>query len=286
MPSSTRNTSIVIDGNNAFFAGSTSAQIREYSNLGDTVDLAANSPSNLQTRMYAGDDIVTLSNVNLGGFSNRVNGNVGNDRLTSAAGSRTRDFIAGGTQNDRIDTSLKAEGGDFVNGQRGDDTIIGSPSAELSVLRGGSENDTISLGGGTHIVVGDLGTDTITLDGIGRVVLRTDTGNTSLNPALVDTIINYLGTADKLYIPGVASLADLTYTVDGADILLGASAFTNGTPAGSFIARFDGKAGGTVAAFTAEINTQTVVGAAAEAAREIINPTNFLNDQTLGGLFA
>ena len=285
MPSSIQNASVVIDGNNAFFAGSFSDQIREYSNLGDTVNLAVNFPSNLQTRMYGGNDIVTLSGIVANGFSNRVNGNVGADQLFSAAGSLTRDFIAGGSENDLIDTSPAFNGGDFVNGQKGDDTIIGSPSAILSVLRGGSENDNITVPiGGTHIVVGDLGTDTITLNGNGRIVLRTDSGNASLIPAVVDTITGFVGGPDILYIPGVANLGDLTFTQSGTDVLLGANAFTNGTPAGSFIAKFDGK---TVAGLAAELTpANTIIGAAAEAARAIINPTNFLNDQTLGGLFA
>ena len=189
MPSSIQNASVVIDGNNAFFAGSFSDQIREYSNLGDTVNLAVNFPSNLQTRMYGGNDIVTLSGIVANGFSNRVNGNVGADQLFSAAGSLTRDFIAGGSENDLIDTSPAFNGGDFVNGQKGDDTIIGSPSAILSVLRGGSENDNITVPiGGTHIVVGDLGTDTITLNGNGRIVLRTDSGNAMLPSSLLWSI--------------------------------------------------------------------------------------------------
>ena len=286
MPSSTQNTSIVIDGLNAFFAGSTSAQIREYSNFGDIVNLAVNAPSNLQTRMYGGNDIVTLSNLAAGGgFSNRVNGNVGADTFTSVAGSLTRDFVAGGTEGDTIDLSNSARGADFTNGQRGDDIITGATSTVMSVLRGGSENDDITVPvGAQHIVVGDLGQDVIRLNGVGRVVLRTDNGNASLNPAVVDTITGFVGGFDKLYIPGVANLGDLTYTQSGTDVLLGATAFTNGTPAGSFIAKFDGK---TVAGLAAELTpANTIIGAAAEAARAIINPTNFLNDQTLGGLFA
>ena len=256
----------------------------EFSNFGDTVNLAANFLTNLQARMYGGNDIVTLGNFITAGFSNRVNRNVGADQIFSAPGSLTRDFIAGGSQNDLIDTSPAFNGGDFVNGQKGDDTIIGSPSAVLSVLRGGSENDTIDLGGGTHIVVGDLGADTINLNSTGRIVLRTDSGNAVLNPNEADTI-NFFGGVDRLYIPGVASALDLIYTASGADTLLSAGAFTNGTPAGSFIAKFTGY---TPAALQGVVEAAGVTdfGAAAEVARAIINPTNFLNDQTLGGLFA
>ena len=84
--------------------------------------------------MYGGNDIVTLSGILANGFSNRVNGNVGADQLFSAAGSLTRDFIAGGSENDLIDTSPAFNGGDFVNGQKGDDTNW-FPQCDIGVLR-------------------------------------------------------------------------------------------------------------------------------------------------------
>ena len=108
MPSPTRNLSIVIDGNGAVFGGSTSDQIREFSELADTVTLSTVVPSNLHTRMYSGNDIVTLSNVATGGFSNKVNGNRGDDQFVSQPRSTTRDFILGGRDNDSIDLTNSA----------------------------------------------------------------------------------------------------------------------------------------------------------------------------------
>ena len=58
----TKNQSIVIDGNDAFFGGTKSTQIRDFSELSDTVTLSTVMPSNLHTRMHSGNDIVTLSN--------------------------------------------------------------------------------------------------------------------------------------------------------------------------------------------------------------------------------
>ena len=76
MASPTKGISVVIDGN-----------IREYSDFIDTIDLSNVTPTNLQTRMLGGDDMVTLSDINLGGFSNRVNGNKGRDTFVSKVGS-------------------------------------------------------------------------------------------------------------------------------------------------------------------------------------------------------
>ena len=83
MASSTQNTSIVVDGNGSIFAGAVSEKIRDYSNVDDTVDFSNNSPTNYHTRMMGGNDVVTLSDINVGGFSNKVNGNLGDDKFES-----------------------------------------------------------------------------------------------------------------------------------------------------------------------------------------------------------
>jgi hypothetical protein len=101
MPSPAANTSIVITGN-----------IREFSDFADNVDLNNVNPTNLQTRMLGGDDIVSLSNINLGGWSNNVNGNNNSDTFTAKAGSQTRDYVLGGPETDFIDLSNSTGGAD------------------------------------------------------------------------------------------------------------------------------------------------------------------------------
>ena len=179
MASSTQNTSMLVDGDGSVFAGSVSETIRDYSDFIDDVDLTNNSPSNHHTRMMGGNDIVKLSDINVGGFSNKVNGNLGEDKFTSKVGSMTRDFILGGSETDIIDLSKSASGGDWQNGNNGVDYIIGATSMQMSILRGGADDDFILIDvDSKHIAVGDLGRDVINIAGNGaaRIVCRTDNG--------------------------------------------------------------------------------------------------------------
>ena len=286
MPSPTRNLSELVDGLGAIFGGTVSSEIRDYSNFGDTIDLSVNFPSNLHTRMLDGNDIVTLSNIVVGGFSNKINGNRGDDRITSKVGSLTRDFILGGSENDIIDLSNSISGADWQNGNNGNDIITGAASKVKSILRGGSENDTIIISGGAdHIAVGDLGIDSIDLTAAGNphVVLRTDNGAAPANKVEADSIISWSGLLDKAYVPGVNSTADLFVEASGADTYLFANTFTNGTIGKRYIAKFVAK---TPAAIQADINGgKFIVGALANSALAALNPTNFLNDPNLGGIF-
>ena len=288
MATTTRNTSEVLSGDGVPFAGTTSTQIREYSNFSDTVDLTNNTPSNYQTRMYGGDDVVTLSNANTGGFSNRVNGNIGNDRFTAKAGSTTRDWILGGSEDDRIDRSAAAGGASWQNGNYGNDVIIGAinglAGAQMSILRGGADDDTIIVKGGSqHIVVGDLGKDKITLDGDGRVVLRTDNGAAVQNLNEADELINFVGGFDKAYVPGVANLADLKLLDTGGSTYMYADSFTNGTTGTRYIAKFVGKTKAQVQGYINGGNV--IIGNAADTAYSLINPESFLADPNLANVF-
>ena len=286
MASSARNTSILSSGNNAPFAGTTSSTIRDYSNLSDTVDLSGNTITNYHTRMLDGDDNVTLSNIVAGSiWSNKINGNAGRDTITSKVGSLTRDFIQGGSEGDTIDLSNSIRGADWQNGNRGNDTIVGANSTTMSVLRGGSEDDSIRINTGTkHIAVGDLGKDTITDFGTGRIVLRTDGDNAALNPNQADVIVGFAPGFTKMYIPGVATKADLNAVDVGGKTYITASKFTNGTTGLRYIACFDARSVAVVNTYIASAIDSTV-GTIADAALAALNPTTFRNDSNLGNLF-
>ena len=284
MASTTRNVSVLTDGGDTTFAGTTSTTIRDYSDVADTVDLTNTFPSNYHTRMLGGDDNVTLSNVNLGGYSNKVNGNLGSDTIESKAGSITRDFILGGSEGDRIDLSNSTSGYDWQNGNNGDDTIIGANSTKMSILRGGSENDYIQINAGSqHIAVGDLGKDTINLVGVGRVVCRTDNGAAAQNIGDTDRILNFDGAFDKAYIPGVGSVGYLGIQQIGGSTYLSSKQFTNGTTGFRYIAEFVGRTADQVRGY---INGGAIIiGDRADNALAALTPSNFLNNPTLGGQF-
>ena len=285
MASTTQNTSVVVNGNGSVFAGSVSEKIRDYSNFADTVDFSNNSPLNYHTRMMGGNDVVTLSDINVGGFSNKVNGNLGDDTFESKAGSTTRDFILGGSENDTIDLSNSAKGGDWQNGNFGKDTLTGAQGTDrMSILRGGADDDFITvLANSKHIVVGDLGQDNILMVGTGRIVCRTDNGAAAQNRDEADAILGFDGD-DKLFIPGVNSINDLQVEQDGLSTYLKADSFTNGTTGMRYIAKF---ALADAAAVTGYLNGgQVIIGDTADNAYAALNPENFLNNPDLGGMFA
>jgi hypothetical protein len=286
MASTTQNISVVVDGNGSVFAGAVSEKIRDYSNMVDIVDFTNNSPSTHHTRMMGGNDVVTLSDINLGGFSNKVNGNLGGDTFQSKLGSTTRDFILGGSENDKIDLLNSVSGGDWQNGNNGEDTIYGAQSVDrMSILRGGADDDVIGIKAGSkHIIVGDLGQDDIHITGAtGRVVCRTDNGAAAQNIGESDRIFGF-DADDKVFVPGVNSIDDLWASQIGGDTYLKADAFTNGTTGTRFIAKFENR---TWADVNGYINSgQVVIGDTADNAYAALTPENFLNNPDLGGMFA
>ena len=285
MASSTQNSSIVVDGNGSIFAGAVSEKIRDYSNVDDTVDFSNNSPTNYHTRMMGGNDVVTLSDINVGGFSNKVNGNHGNDTIKSKIGSTTRDFILGGSEDDNINLKFSARGGDWQNGNNGNDTIIGASSRTMSILRGGADDDSIQLANGSkHILVGDLGQDELLVGGAtGRIVCRTDNGAAVQNIGEADEIVGF-DADDKVFIPGINSLDDLQIQQVGANTYLKADSFTNGTTGSRYIVQFHGNNALDVRGY---INGgQVIIGDTADNAYAALNPENFLNSPDLGGMFA
>lgn len=275
MPAPTRNTTITV------------GVVREFSDLADEVNLLAFPPSGPPFRMMGGDDVVILSNQVVGGWSNQVNGNLGRDRFTAQVGSLTRDLVRGGADHDTLDLSNSRGGGDWLNGNLGDDTITGGFGA-LSVLRGGAGQDVINvLAGSTHIVCGDTGQDTITLQGSGRLILRSDDvgsggaleRNAPLVAAEADRITGF-GHKDRAYLPGVSRASDLMVEAAGADSLLRCSSFTNGTGGSRYLARFVGVS---ASELRQHISLgMLVTGESANRALAALTPDTFLADPGLG----
>ncbi len=275
MPSSTVNTFIIApDG------------VVEFSDFADTVQLSGFSTIQGQrTRMLGGADNVTLSNVIKGGWDNRINGNLGGDIFSAVAGSQTRDFVLGGAENDVINVGNATGGADWLNGNLGDDVISsGGTSVGSNILRGGGGNDSLVGGSSNDILVGDFGKDSLT-SGLGQNIfmMRTDDGvingvaqqNATQNASDCDVIQDFSSTFDRIAISGIASLSDLTIQQVGADVLISASTFTNGTTGTRFIARV-------VNLTVANLNAATVagngiiIGARADNFLANLTPDNFL----------
>lgn len=124
----------------------------------------------------AGNNTITLTAAQLGGFST-ITAGFGQDALVlSAAGTADLtgasianiDEIRGSAGNDVIGLAGVANG-QTVNGIAGNDTIIGGNGAD--VLNGGDGADGVSGGAGNDVVYGGQGTDSLTGD-VGYDVFR------------------------------------------------------------------------------------------------------------------
>ncbi len=241
--------------------------VAEFSDFDDNIALAAFSTIlGVKTRMMAGADKVVLSNVIKGGWDNQINGNLGSDLFTAVAGSQTRDLVLGGADSDSLSEVGATGGADWLNGNLGNDTLRsgGTAGGTSNILRGGAGEDVLIGGSSNDILVGDFGKDVLT-SGAGSNVfmMRTDDGsvlglpgiqqNATSNSSDCDVIQDYVGGFDRIAIAGIASFSDLTLTQAGADVLISASTFTNGTTGTRFIARV-------VTDTVANIQANTVAG--------------------------
>ncbi|QEY32657.1 calcium-binding protein [Synechococcus sp. RSCCF101] len=184
-----------------------------FSDLADSIDLEA-FPDLLgqPIRLLSGNDRVTGADVNVAGYANRVNGNLGSDDLF---GSVFRDFYRGGKEEDEL--FLRAEA-DFGNGNNGDDDVYGEAGNDL--IRGGRGDDELYGGEGSDILIGDFGQDELVGGGgADRFVIRTDSrlvdgvtlSNLSANPGEVDEIEDFdVASGDRIVMPGVSSRDQLT----------------------------------------------------------------------------
>ncbi|MEL6235666.1 MAG: calcium-binding protein, partial [Pseudomonadota bacterium] len=118
------------------------------------------------------------------GFEN-VDGGDGDDLIV---GSSVRNILDGGLGNDRV---LGAGGDDFIDGNEGDDVLFGNTDDDLII---GGLGDDVLYGGG----------------GIDRFLFLEGDGN--------DIIRDFQDNADKIWIRGGYSFADLTIEDTGPHV--------------------------------------------------------------------
>jgi Ca2+-binding RTX toxin-like protein len=181
----------------------------------------------------AGNDTLTLSEVNgalpkamlFGGIGNDVLiGGSGNDHLFGQAGNDTMlgkggaDFLFGGANND---TLTGGDADDQVFGESGMDLMIWNPGDDTDLNEGGADTDTIQVNGGN-------GTETFTLTANGTRVRfdRLDPAPFSLDIGTSENLVlNANGGDDSFSATGnLAALIQLT--IDGGtgnDTLLGSN---------------------------------------------------------------
>ena len=164
---------------------STAGQTKLNVTLGDAADTFSSTVADTSVTIggQGGADKFTVNSATA--TKNRYAGGKGTDlfTITDSGDSNT---IVGGSENDIFNI---ADSGQklFVNGQVGADTIAitqingGSGADAIATIRGGSENDTISLSGDNNKVVfyGDNGADKIT-DGAGDNTLNGGGGKDTL----------------------------------------------------------------------------------------------------------
>ncbi|MEL6107578.1 MAG: hypothetical protein AAFU85_16175 [Planctomycetota bacterium] len=138
---------LVIEGdadNNRIWVAQTRERIR-VSVDGRTADFRADDVETINIGAGPGDDAVRV-------FRSvrkptRINGGVGNDRLSAGSGPT---FINGGEGNDRI---RGGAGRNILLGSAGNDRIAGGRGADLVI--GGAGNDALRGGGGDDWIFGD-----------------------------------------------------------------------------------------------------------------------------------
>ncbi|MDM7936941.1 MAG: hypothetical protein QUV06_05735 [Cyanobium sp. CZS 48M] len=263
--------------------------VAEFSDFDDNISLSSFSTIlGVKTRMLAGADKVVLSNVIKGGWDNQINGNLGGDLFTAVAGSQTRDLVLGGADSDTLSEVGATGGADWLNGNLGNDIIRsgGATAGQSNILRGGAGDDQLIGGSSDDILVGDFGKDSLTSStGKNVFMMRTDDGtvlnlpgiqqNATSNASDCDVIEDYAGGFDRIAIAGIASFSDLTLTQVGADVLISASSFTNGTTGTRFIARVVTDTVANLQANTAA-GLGIIIGARADNFLADLTPDNFL----------
>ena len=147
----------------------------------NTTNLTAYTFSNQLITNISGsglDDTINLSSCTLG-FSSQcssttdyiVDGNGGNDTITTGSGA---DTVDGGTGDDTIQTN---DGNDVVDGNDGNDRI--STGSGDDVVDGGIGDDVIAPGVGTDTVDGGTGSNTLTYENVTTGGVTVNTSGTS-----------------------------------------------------------------------------------------------------------
>ena len=188
--------------------------------LGGTSTVA--NTSRVQVFGQAGNDVITLDEVNgalpaanlFGGAGNdTLTGGSGADQLFGEAGNDTlsgkggADLLFGGAGND---TLTGGDGDDQMFGQAGNDRMIWNPGDDSDLMEGGEGNDTAEINGGNgaEVFTATANGTRISLDRVSPAPFTVDIGSTE------NVVINMNGGDDTFSATGnLAALA--TFTVDG-----------------------------------------------------------------------
>ena len=205
-----------IDGgdglNTALAVGTNGADAISIGTLGSALTVSAGTGTliingrlqNVIVDGLAGDDTITIGNLNGVGFLQlSVRGGDGNDILTAAGSSigAVRLSLSGDNGNDTLtgslgnDTLLGGAGNDGANGGAGNDTISGGIGNDQ--LGGGSGNDSIDGGDGNDFATGDAGDDSIR-GGNGKDTLKGADGADTLNGEAGDDNLNGMAGDDSI----------------------------------------------------------------------------------------
>jgi Ca2+-binding RTX toxin-like protein len=123
----------------------------------------------------AGNDTITVGNLDSGAFPTTVDGGTGND---SIVGSIAADLLRGGTGNDTLsggdgaDTLSGEADNDLLNGDGGTDTIFGANGDDT--INAGTGADRVFAGAGADQVNGGAGDDQLFGDGGGDTIFGAD----------------------------------------------------------------------------------------------------------------
>ncbi|WP_299044487.1 calcium-binding protein [uncultured Tateyamaria sp.] len=143
------------------------------------------------------------------GGNDVLNGGAGKDKLTAGTGD---DTLNGGDGNDLLNAG---DGNDLLDGGARNDRLFGQDGNDT--LNGGSGNDRIDGGADDDVLDGGAGKDVLT-GGSGADVFVFGNG------AHRDTITDFEDGVDLMDFSGdasVTSLADLTITQSGANVVIG-----------------------------------------------------------------
>ena len=186
----------------------------------DDVNLGSNGLGGAGT-VLGGSGNDTLQGSTL---SDSISGGAGNDSLTGAGGNDSiygdagNDVITGGSGNDKL---YGGDGNDTIAGSTGNDTFDMGAGDDYFVATGNSDDaDTLTNLTSNDVVLGGDGTDTFYVTG------ALESGESATLDLNDTTLTQFTGaTGMERVVVGYtndASEADVTYTVQVGDILLGA----------------------------------------------------------------
>ena len=199
-------------GNDTYVRNATGDVVAEGANAGtDTVQSAVTYTlgANLEKLTLTGNGSIngtgnTLANTLTGNTAkNIINGGAGNDTLNGGAGN---DTMIGGSGNDTLNGGL---GNDALNGGAGNDTLNGGLGTDTVI--GGSGDDTLVWDPLDGSIQGGLDTDTLRMDGAGKVVNLMTVPDTRITDV---EVINLTGSGNNTLTVGLADVLAISSTTD------------------------------------------------------------------------